>query len=460
MRIAYEDKIYELKEVITKTNEIDVWKARIITDKEDESKIIKQIQLQKNVNEAFINDEANLLSYLTKQEKSYDMILKLEETFIHSANGVTSLIMVYDNYPIDTDTIDILFGNGDICNYYDFMRIAKTLAKTIYYIHVNGVTHQDICPRNIGYDKETGFIKLLNIRATTSCLTQVFYPRKDLKYIPIEIIESEEVSSFIDRCACDIWSYGLTLFRIANGYDYIGSDTTGGIVKALTQNKFKESRHPNEKINEFLEFVLIKNPKRRPTVYNILAFLERENKIKTIDICPYSDDYVIVNRIVESFNFEIERKTSEELCNMIIEYLMTLYPLETKKTSHDRIEMLSEFFNIQNVNGGASIKLLVDRINNKLASAKQIMSLIYAFKIIEFVMKYHSIKHKYGTEEEYRKQLVSILTECKRSEILQVCDIRTAWSILSINVINNYEMYNINNQIVASIIHFIEQRTI
>ena len=457
MKIVYEDKLFDIQNVISKTQEIDVCTSNMITDKTSEKKILKKIQIQRKMNEKIILDESRLFMYLTNHETSYNLIHPLEYSFIHNKEGENSLILIFGDYNIN-NTLYQSYPEGEICNYYDFIRIAKALAKSICQLHLNGITHNDICPKNIGYDSQTGFVQLLNIEPSTSCFTQIHYPRKDLKYISLEIIEQEENLTFEQRCLGDIWGYSLTMFRIANGFDYIASNTMGGIIKSLTQHQFRKSRHPNEKINDFLEFMIVPNVSLRPTIFDILAYIDREHPYSIRHISPFSDEFVIVNRVIRSLNFDIlPNETSDTQTEYMIQYLFSIYPLTTTQTSHDRIHMLSEFFNITSSNHTDSIHihLLVEHINNKLLSASFIQSLHYAFKLVQFVVRY---QQKHVGNETFRKEILKLVSSCKDENRLFIRNVRTAWQVISPQVMNNHTHYEFINKFIAQIIQFLSSK--
>lgn len=456
MKITYQDTIFELQHVIRKNQDIEVWKGLTKTDRGIEDNLLKLIKIPKNVNEKIILDESLLLKELTRNDRVYDMVLKIEYTFLHhNEDNTTVLVVVYEYQDYHKECLREQFPEGEICNYYDFMRIAKMLIKTLTFLHLNGRTHNDICPENVHYNKETGFTKLMSIRDTIGSYTQIFYAKMDLKYTAINLIEKEELASFDELCEGDIWGYALTMFRVANGYDYIHADTTGGIIKALHTNQFKESRHPNEKINDFLDFVLEKDPKKRPTAFGIMNYLERKNVIQGIDVIPFHGEYVITNRVIESMNFEqYSHESSERQTQILLDYLLTVHPLAHNRYSNDRVNMLAEFFNIQtSQDNGYNTAILINILNNKLTTSKKIMSLSRAWKMIEMCTQYMKIKDK----TKFRKKLLDILEQCKLEKSLYSKDLRTAWTVFSVELIDKRELFQFINTMIARFIVYLDE---
>jgi len=456
MKITYQDIIFELQYVIRKNQEIEVWKGVTKTDRGEEENLIKLIKIPKNVNEKVVLDESMIVKELTQNERAYDMLLNIKYTFLHhQTENITMLVIVFEYQEYNKENVRELFPEGEICNYYDFMRIAKTLAKIISFLQLNGRTHNDICPDNVHYNKETGFVKLMNIRDTVGTYTQLFYPKTELKYTAIELIEKEDLATFEELCEGDVWSYALTMFRIANGYEYINAETMGGIVKILQSNKFKESRHPNEKINDFLDFILEKNPKKRPTIFGVMNYLERKNVYNGIDIIPFHSEYIITNRVIQSMNFEqYTHETSERQTQILLEYLITVHPLVHNRYSNDRVNMLAEFFNIQgDQESGYNTAILIQLLNNKITSARKIISLSRAWRMIEMCMKYNKMKDRI----QFRKKMLEIIDQCKIEKSLYAKDLRTAWHIMSVNIIDNRELFQFINTMIARFILYIEK---
>jgi len=158
------------------------------------------------------------------------------------------------------------------------LQIMSGIADAVDFIHTNNVVHQNIKPSNIMFDTFDKRFKLIDF--TSAC----FYKYNDLcrhlgytiYYTPPELFQHGD-PTFKDKLKHDIWSIGVVFYQIANqNQDYIKftSQDPKIIAKDIQLLPINSSNNVYQPINKIVNFVLQKNPNKRPTADQIKIMIK------------------------------------------------------------------------------------------------------------------------------------------------------------------------------------------
>lgn len=455
MRIINDDTIYQLTDVLSKNSGSEVWLGTMQSgDSQPISCLIKLITVPISSNDKGISNEASLLQAISTSPDTHQTFVKYHHSFFHEKDGKKYFIIVLDNtnQPLLLNT----FRENDVANYYDFMRAAKSIAKAICYLHLSGITHGNICPDNIIYKSDSGEVILLDKEPGCSLISHLHNTDdSNLAYKPLDILELDSLPSFYQRTRHDTWSYGLCMFRIANGFDMIPVQNTGAVIRAINNKSYRKSRHPNEKVNEFLQFILQDNPNDRPSIIEILAYLEYSNNISILDISRHSHNQTIVQRVLRNMNITTKYDDNlEKSAIKIITHLHQNLPITSNKYSSDYVYMLAEFFGVDNAEKYDPEVLCVN-INNRVIAARDILRLRNTTRVVKMLIGLADMRFKTGHTENVknvRRQVVEIIDAMQQESMISSGALRTGWAIESDRLHGHARVYDYTNGIVESLL--------
>lgn len=143
--------------------------------------------------------------------------------------------------------------------------IFKKICKGVKVLHKNDIIHRDIKPENILLDEElnpkiTDFGLAINSKDTrnTLCGTP--------QYMAPEILENKEYDNKID-----IWALGILLYELVVGHSpFYNINNAILIYNIIKKNEIDYTLITDTKIKVLLKKILNNNPKKRPTVIEIL----------------------------------------------------------------------------------------------------------------------------------------------------------------------------------------------
>jgi len=156
--------------------------------------------------------------------------------------------------------------------------VLQTVAKTVHYLHSQGVVHRDLKPSNILYSDATGSPDSLRIcdfgfakqlRAENGLLMTPCYTAN---FVAPEVLKRQGYDA-----ACDVWSLGVLLYTMLAGQTPFANgpnDTPNDILSRIGEGKFSliggnwESVSPHAK--DLVKRMLHIDPHQRMTLQQIL----------------------------------------------------------------------------------------------------------------------------------------------------------------------------------------------
>ena len=171
----------------------------------------------------------------------------------------------------------------------EFIRIFKDIISALIHIHSNNISHCDIKPLNILFNKNMKPILCdFGLSTKTKEKNSANGCKGSLAYIAPEILRKE----LYDTSLADIWSLGVTMFQSLLGKLPFIAETPKGIYKIITNS------NPYTHFSEFEDLsILIKNTLKfdsleRWTLKNIFSHLLNMEK----KICSKLDNLKIEKR--------------------------------------------------------------------------------------------------------------------------------------------------------------------
>ena len=181
----------------------------------------------------------------------------------------------YDYIYIVTEYIEggTLFENLKQNNYHftekQAANIMKQIAEGIKYLHQYGIIHRDLKPENISITRQNNFdeIKIMDfglsiILATTEKMVNC---SGTLKYMAPEILNGKPHNKEID-----IWSIGVIMYVIINGYMPFGGKTQEEIIESIKCDKLKFYKNKwgvlSQSAEDLIKCCLEKSPEKRISI--------------------------------------------------------------------------------------------------------------------------------------------------------------------------------------------------
>ncbi|KAG7251564.1 hypothetical protein CRUP_003285, partial [Coryphaenoides rupestris] len=169
---------------------------------------------------------------------------------LHRVTAVEYSVKVYDSGPTVHLVQDMLRGDElldrvlTVPNFTerDASHLFCTLAKTMEYLHSQGVVHRDLKPSNIRFSDDSGNPESIRIcdfgfakqlRAENGLLMTPCYTAS---FIAPEVLKKQGYDA-----ACDVWSLGILLYTIIAGFSPFASgpdDTPEEILAQIGCGRF------------------------------------------------------------------------------------------------------------------------------------------------------------------------------------------------------------------------------
>ena len=145
----------------------------------------------------------------------------------------------------------------------------KQIAEGIKYLHQYGIIHRDLKPENISITRQNNFdeIKIMDfglskILASTEKMVSC---SGTLKYMAPEILSGKPHNKEID-----IWSIGVIMYVIINGYMPFGGKTHEEIIESIKCDKLKFYKNKwgvlSQSAEDLIKCCLEKSPEKRISI--------------------------------------------------------------------------------------------------------------------------------------------------------------------------------------------------
>jgi len=169
----------------------------------------------------------------------------------------TYLIMEY----IDGETLEELLQRKNKISFEEAINISRGILSALRYMHSKGLAHRDIKPSNIMFNKD-GIVKV-----TDFGITKIIGDDKNTKsglvgsytYMSPEHILGEDAG-----IESDIYSFGVTLYRMVTGQVPFKGDTEYAIMKGHLENPRIPPWIINPQVPRKLGKVILKAISRKP----------------------------------------------------------------------------------------------------------------------------------------------------------------------------------------------------
>jgi serine/threonine protein kinase len=137
-------------------------------------------------------------------------------------------------------------------------KVLGQLIETIKYLQQSGLSHLDIKLENIICSSDFQ-IKLIDFGFATSEHDLLNFFCGSIYYAAPEIINSEPYYGM----KADMWSCGVVLFTILNGYLPFHEEKDSKTIKEITKCRYSISKKVSESASNLIRLLLEKNPKNR-----------------------------------------------------------------------------------------------------------------------------------------------------------------------------------------------------
>jgi len=258
-------------------------------------KIISKKQLQ-------LGDYDFLLEQLNREEKITNLC-NSENTVHFYRKLETKDNIIFELEYCEDNLNNYLLENGELKeNLKLFKNIIISLAKALKTLHDKGVMHRDIKPSNIFYiDDPPNIIKLGDFGCSIFIKDNKSEPIGTIFYTAPEIIKNFEYDE-----RCDLWSLGITLFRLYFGFlPYGENPNTNKINKVVYGKKkliIKKTEIPT--LDILFNRLLVINPKDRMTYDEFFKYVFSDNFMK--EGVTYVNDNKLYQQIYEKILKEPE----------------------------------------------------------------------------------------------------------------------------------------------------------
>ena len=263
---------------------IKIMEKSRIAQKEDKIRIEREIKVLKNVRHPNI---VHLYSVIETDDKIY-------------------LIMEYvkGKELFDYIVMKKKLTENESCLFY------QQIISGIEYLHKIKYVHRDIKPENLLINEQTKELKIVDFGLSNTYIN----PNKTLlssacgspSYAAPEMLNGEKYRA----PPVDIWSSGIVLYAMICGYLPFEDDDNEILYDKICKGKFIIPNHVSEKARDLLNKILVTDPKKRLTIYQIKNhpwFSLYNNKGKLM-----ISDGLILNKYVVPIDEEVVSSMSKK----------------------------------------------------------------------------------------------------------------------------------------------------
>ncbi|CAD8082598.1 unnamed protein product [Paramecium sonneborni] len=183
--------------------------------------------------------------------------------------------------------------------------------KGLAFLHKNKIVHRDLKPQNVLMSGKTAKIADFGVSQVVGSKNDVLDNTQGTYYfMPPEACDKETAKDGYSGKAADIWALGITFFAFTYLSVPFTGDSIPDILKNISQNEviFPQNFTISDGLKEFIHFILNKDPKQRPTIYeiakhpwinqssaNLLDEMDQEDKIMEISQIDIDNAYSLVS---------------------------------------------------------------------------------------------------------------------------------------------------------------------
>lgn len=214
---------------------IKVLSPQFASNQNMKSKFLSEAKIQAQLSHPNV---VNIMNFIEEEDETY-------------------LIMEY----IDGETLEELLQRKNKISFEEAINISRGILSALRYMHSKGLAHRDIKPSNIMFNKD-GIVKV-----TDFGITKIIGDDKNTKsglvgsytYMSPEHILGEDAG-----IESDIYSFGVTLYRMVTGQVPFKGDTEYAIMKGHLENPRIPPWIINPQVPRKLGKVILKAISRKP----------------------------------------------------------------------------------------------------------------------------------------------------------------------------------------------------
>ena len=282
-----------------------------------------------------------------KREKELTQLCKCENVVELYKVLETNISYIFVYEKCEEDNLDPSFGKN-LDNYEKyFIKIARSLAEALKMLNTKKVIHRDLKPSNIFLKKivpeseddieDNCIIKLgdfgSSIKREENDNMQIGTPL----YLPPEIIQNEDYDE-----KCDMWSLGITLYKIYNSFTPYGLEYDFDLIQEkLFSDKFLYKFTGIPSLDILFKRLLTRNPKNRMTHEEYYEYVYSQEFMQPQGIYKiniYGNIYKEIQNIMNSEEYKI--------LNINLFQPEINDPNEIEEKQYKKIVKLSQIFDI------------------------------------------------------------------------------------------------------------------
>jgi len=146
---------------------------------------------------------------------------------------------------------------------------AAEVALGLEAIHEKGFAWLDLKPENIVFDGTEGHLKLIDF-GTAVRVGHPHFPKTTLEYMSPELVEeSKGREKHSDLRPSDLWSFGVLLFEMLQGFSPFRGFSKEDIERKILKAEFNSEMIPNRDARNLIDGLLVKNPLQRSTLRQV-----------------------------------------------------------------------------------------------------------------------------------------------------------------------------------------------
>ena len=257
--------------------------------------------VEKNVKLDDIESEVDILMTLSSYPDCYKYIACYYDSFRDHFNGADTIFIVSEF--VDGLSLDAYLKTAslraeededeDVFDTDELVDLFSQLTSGINHIHTLGFAHRDLKPDNILITKD-GVIKIIDFGLSclkkcdvSACFDTCKGTAGTLMYMSPEYVTRTQQQTLDGAKANDIWSLGVVMYNLANGYDQFPFDIYNSRTgrdydyneqaEQIKKAPKYDSQHSDPNINTIVDALLINKWINRPNISQVIDILN-ENK--------------------------------------------------------------------------------------------------------------------------------------------------------------------------------------